>query len=105
MPPRPDPYSKRQGKGANLNLPSVKDPTPKGVAGGGGVGGQDYTKYIKWTSTRIAIFSVCVVTPYLIAVAALWLKFGFGAALGLLAVGVCLGLFIALMYWFARATL
>lgn len=106
MPSRePDSYAGKPGRKANLRLPPIKDPTPKAVAGRGQVGGHDYTKYIRWTPARIAVFSIFVVTPYLIAVGALWFKFGFGAALGLLVLGIGLGAFIALMYWFANSSL
>lgn len=102
MPPRkPDPYMKKQGKVGKYLYP-VNDPTPRAVAGGGRVDGQDYTKYIKWTPIKIAVFSICVVTPYLVAVGILWFRYGLGPAAGLLALGICLAGFIGIMYWLAK---
>ncbi|MFM7425895.1 MAG: hypothetical protein ACKO7W_13045 [Elainella sp.] len=106
MPPRKtDPYAKRVRRGAKIHLPAVNDPTPKAVAGRGNITGQDYTKFIKWTPTKIVVFAICVSAPYLAAVAVLWVKFGFGAAMGLLALGLGVAAFIGLMYWFAKASL
>jgi hypothetical protein len=106
MPSRkPDPYAKRVSRGVKVPLPAVKDPTPKAVRGRGGISAQDYTKHIKWTPAKIAVFAVCVSVPYLAAVAVLWVKFGPGAAVGLLALGLGVAAFIGIMYGLARASL
>lgn len=97
------PYRKHSRK-ANLPLPAVKDPTPRAIKGRGGIQAKDYTKFIQWTPKAIAIAAVIIGGPYFGAIALLWIRFGFGAALGLIVLGTMLLGFIGLMYWFASSS-
>lgn len=102
MPNRPgrDPHKIKQRK-----FKVGGDPVFKMSRGRGNLAAKDYTRFIKWTPKTIAIAALITAGPYFGTVALLWVKLGFGAALGLVVLGIMLSCFIGLMYWFAKADL
>ena len=65
----------------------------------------DYTKFIRWTPQTIALTTLGLGTAYLAIVTAVSMAAGFGAAIALVAVGVCLAGAVAAMYWLASIDL
>jgi hypothetical protein len=66
---------------------------------------RDYTKFIHWTPQTIALAAIGFGAIYLAVIMAVATAAGFGAAIALIAVGVCLAGAIAVMYWLASVDL
>lgn len=73
--------------------------------GRGRVEYKDYTKFIQWTPSRIAIFTLCLVLPYVAAAIAVGLATSPSVAVLMLAIPVILGGLGAAFYWVVRKAL
>jgi hypothetical protein len=88
-----------------VKIGSVHDPTPKAIGGGGNIGGQDYTKFIRWTPGKITIATLLFLLPYAAIVFAVIKATSLMGAIPLIILPLILGSFIGAMYWLAKANL
>lgn len=72
---------------------------------GGRLENKDYTRHIRWTPLKIAIFAICIGLPYLAIVIAIFLKLGVGAAIPLVVLAALTGIIVAILYRLSRAIL
>lgn len=78
-----------------------RDPLP-GSGGRGHLEYKDYTKFIQWTPAKIAIFTICMVLPYVVvAIAVGMVTAPYIGVLMLALPGIVVGLGAA-FYWVLR---
>lgn len=83
---------------------SGHDPFSRPVQGGCFTG-KDYTKYVRWTPTRIITFAICFSVPYLAIVIAVVKMTNPVIALVLTIPIILIGLIGGAMYWLNKANL
>jgi len=81
-----------------------QDPFHK-PAQGGRVENQDYTKFIKWTPSRVSIASLLLFTPYAVLIYAVASATSIMAVVPMLIAPALIACFAGIIYWLSKAVL
>jgi hypothetical protein len=84
-------------QGSIFNMFPSGDPFHKPSAGGK-LYNKDYTKFVKWTPLKIAVASLCIMTPYIAIVVVLASVISVGAVIPLIVLPLALMVMVGLVY-------